>query len=133
MVFVTKEEELRFDNKIVVLYFYAHWMPYHKKMLTMISKMEEKNKEIQFFAIDVDHFKSLCKRFNVTSIPENLILVGGEEIKRINGLVLTSAFKSVFADICNSNNPNNMEIDNATKENSKKGYQTGRSTSSSGS
>lgn len=106
MLFITKEEEIKTDSKILSLYFYAHWMPYHKKMATMISKIEEKYKDIIFLAIDVDHFKSLCKRFNVTSIPEVLIMVNGEEIKRINGLVLTSAFKSVFADICNSSNPN---------------------------
>lgn len=115
MLFISKEEELKIDNKILSLYFYAHWMPYHKKMLTMISKIEEKHKEVSFLAIDVDHFKSLCKRFSVTSIPEVIILVGGEEIKRINGLVLTSAFKSVFADICNSCNPNTEKY-NAKKE-----------------
>jgi thioredoxin-like negative regulator of GroEL len=105
MLFITKEEDLQKNNKILPLYFYAHWMPYHKKMLTMISKIEDKYKDITFLAIDVDHFKSLCKRFNVTSIPEVLILSGGTEIKRINGLILTSAFKSIFADICNSSNP----------------------------
>lgn len=115
MQFITKEEELKTDSKILSLYFYAHWMPYHKKMVTMISKMEEKHKNITFLAIDVDHFKPLCKRFNVTSIPEVLVLVNGEEIKRINGLVLTSAFKSVFADICNSCNPNTEKY-NAKKE-----------------
>jgi thiol-disulfide isomerase/thioredoxin len=110
MQFITSESELQFQSKIVALYFYAYWMPYHKKMLTMISKMEEKHKDIAFFAIDVEYFKGLCKRFNVTSIPEVLILVDGKEAKRINGLVLTSAFRSAFGDICNSCNPEIGEI-----------------------
>ncbi len=110
MFFITQESELQSTSKIVSLYFYASWMPFHKKMLTMIGKMEEKYKDIAFFAIDVDHFKGLCKRFNVTSIPEVLILVDGKEAKRINGLVLTSAFRSTFGDICNSCNPENGEI-----------------------
>jgi thiol-disulfide isomerase/thioredoxin len=105
MFFLTKESELQITNKVTSLYFYSSWMPFHKRMLTMIGKIEEKHKDIAFFAIDVDYFKGLCKRFNVTSIPEVLILVNGEEAKRINGLVLTSAFKSAFADICNSCNP----------------------------
>lgn len=106
MIFISKDEEIRLDDKILSLYFYAHWMPYHKKMLNMIDKIEEKYKDIIFVAIDVDCFAHLCKRFNVSSIPEILILDNGTEIKRINGLVLTSVLRSVFADICNSCNPN---------------------------
>lgn len=98
MIFITQEAELSLD-KAQVLYFYATWMPYHKKMMHMIEKVEEKRKDIAFFAIDVDHFKGLCRRFDVVSIPSVLILQDGKEIKRINGLVMTSAFKSAFADI----------------------------------
>jgi thioredoxin-like negative regulator of GroEL len=75
-------------------------MPFHKKFLTMISKMEEKYKDMPFYAIDVDQFSSQCKRFSVDSIPTVLILKGGKEVKRISGLTLTSAFKSAYADIC---------------------------------
>lgn len=102
MLFIAKEEQFKINNKIQALYFYAPWMPYHKKMLIMIGKMEEKYKDIEFLAIDVDHFKGLCKRFSVESIPSVVILKDGSELKRINGMVLTSAFRSAFADICNS-------------------------------
>lgn len=110
MFFITQEKDIQFNSKIVALYFYASWMPYHNKMLTMIGKVEEKYKDISFLAIDTEHFKNLCKRFNVTFIPEVLVLVNGKEVKRINGLVLTSAFKSAFVDICNSCNQPNGEI-----------------------
>jgi len=102
MFFLTKEEDFRINNQIQSLYFYASWMPYHKKMMIMLDKMEEKNKNIEFIAIDTDHFKVLCKRFNIDSIPTVLLLKNGKELKRITGLVLTSAFRSAFADICNS-------------------------------
>lgn len=82
------------------LYFYSTWMPFHTKFLTMISKIEEKYKEISFLAVDVDEFKSQCIRFNIDSIPTVLIFKNGKEVKRIVGLTLTSAFKSAFADIC---------------------------------
>jgi thiol-disulfide isomerase/thioredoxin len=101
MQFILHEEDLSFKSEIQSLYFYASWMPYHKKMLLMIEKMEEKYKNIDFFAIDVDQFKGLCKRFSIESIPTVLLIKSGEENKRINGLVMTSAFRSVFADICN--------------------------------
>lgn len=98
MFFISDEKELVFD-KIKALYFYASWMPYHKKMTIMIDKVEKKHDNINFFAIDVDHFKVLCKRFEVTSIPTVIIMIDSREIKRLNGLILTSAFKSAFADI----------------------------------
>jgi|SRR5579864_7865595 len=102
MLFITREEEIRIDLPLQALYFYASWMPYHKKFLTMIGKMEEKYKDIVFSAIDVEAFNNQCKRFSVESIPTVLILKEGKEAKRINGLTLTSAFKSAFADICTS-------------------------------
>lgn len=103
MKFLTQEQELTFDEKVQAFYFYAPWMPFHKKMLIMISKMEEKHKDVSFFGIDTDNFKGLCKRFNIESIPTVLIMKSGKELKRINGLVMTSAFRSTFADICNLN------------------------------
>jgi thioredoxin-like negative regulator of GroEL len=102
MLFITQEQELISSDKSQVLYFYAPWMPYHKKMLIMIDKMEQKYKELIFYAIDADHFKGLCRRFSIDSVPTVLIMNNGAEAKRITGLVLTSAFKSAFADICNS-------------------------------
>jgi thioredoxin 1 len=100
MLFITREEELQIDSPMQALYFYATWMPYHSKFITMISKIEDKYKDISFSAVDVEQFSNQCKRFSINSIPTVLILKEGKEIKRINGLVLTSAFKSAFADIC---------------------------------
>jgi thioredoxin-like negative regulator of GroEL len=77
-------------------------MPYHSKFITMISKIQEKHKNISFFAVDVEAFPNQCKRFSVNSIPEVVILKAGKEVKRISGLTLTSAFRSAFADICTS-------------------------------
>lgn len=102
MYFITKEEDVQMDISLQALYFYSSWMPYHTKFLTMIGKIEEKYKEISFFAIDIDQFSSQCKRFDIDSIPTILILKNGKEVKRINGLTLTSAFRSAFADICTS-------------------------------
>jgi thiol-disulfide isomerase/thioredoxin len=102
MNFLTEEENFQLGTKIQSLYFYASWMPYHKKMLVMIGKMEEKYPQIEFTAIDTDHFKGLCKRFSINSIPTVLIMKDGSEAKRISGMVLTSAFRSAFVDICTS-------------------------------
>jgi thioredoxin-like negative regulator of GroEL len=100
MIFISQESDLVFDNPCV-MYFYTSWMPYHKKMLVMLDKMEEKYK-MKFFGINADNFKPICKRFNIDSVPTVLIF-DKKELKRINGLVLTSAFRKAFADICNMN------------------------------
>lgn len=115
MKFLVKEDELNLKG-IQTLYFYASWMPYHKKMLIMIDKVKEKHSNIDFLAIDVDYFKSLCKRFSVTSVPTVIILSNGTEAKRIEGLVLTSAFKSAFGDICSSIGENNAKEKNSQKD-----------------
>lgn len=100
MKFLTEESDLTISSSLQCLYFYAPWIPFHKKMLVMLSKMEERFDSIQYDAIDVDHFKGLCKRFSINSVPTILILKNGKELKRITGLVLTSACRSAFADIC---------------------------------
>ncbi len=99
MIYLTSENNLKLDG-LQCFYFYASWMPYHKKMVTMISKIEEKY-NIVFTAIDTDNFKALCKRFEIEEIPTVLALKYGAKLKKIKVLVLTSAFKSAFADICN--------------------------------
>ena len=100
MIFLNQDKDIIFTNKIQSLYFYASWMPYHKRMMVMIDKIEQKYKNIEFIAIDVDFFKNLCKRFKIESIPTVVIFLNGKELNRINGLPLTSAFKTTFVDIC---------------------------------
>ena len=97
MIFITQESDLIFEKKCV-LYFYATWLPYNKKMLIMLGKMEKKYNNVRFFAINIDNFKQTCRRFSIDSIPCVLIF-DKKEVKRINRLVLTSAFKKAFADI----------------------------------
>jgi thioredoxin-like negative regulator of GroEL len=103
MLFLTSEDELKITNSIQALYFYAPWLGLpHRKMMTMIGKVSEKHQDIEFIGVDSDQFKGLCKRFNIESIPTVVLLKDGVELKRITGMVLTSAFRSIFADICNS-------------------------------
>lgn len=100
MNFITSEEEISQSSKTRVLYFCASWMPFSKRMLKVIESLEKKYTNIQFQAIDVDFFKNLCIRFNVTSIPVILIFKDNKEVTRANGLILSSALKKVFVDIC---------------------------------
>jgi len=126
MNFILHEEDIKLDH-LHVLYFYASWMPYHKKMMIMIDKIEQKYRNITFSAIDVDFFKNSCKRFAVVSVPSTVVFLDGKEIKRITGMVLTSAFKSIFADICESTGDHNAKKSNSKeKSNQKDGEENGR-------
>lgn len=99
MLFITKEEDLDLSSDKNSLYFFGRWMPYHKKMLVMLDKMEDRHDDVKFYAIDVDMFKGMCKRFSVDSVPTVLILNGNKK-KRIIGTILTSAIRAAFDDIC---------------------------------
>lgn len=109
MEFLTSEANFAVKDGLQSLYFYATWMPFHKKMLLMIDKVQQKHKNIEFIGIDVDHFKGFCKRFEIDSIPTVLILKGGIQVKRIQGITMTSAFKSAFADICDLGDNNEQK------------------------
>jgi len=72
----------------------------------MIDKVKEKHSSLEFFAIDVDQFRGLCSRYGVLSVPTVIVMYEGKEQTRIEGLVMTSAFIKVFADICNKYSAN---------------------------
>lgn len=101
MIFIIDPKEIKVSRCVYGLYFYASWMPFHKKMLNMISNIEEKykDKSINFYAIDTDNYKDICKKYEVTSIPYIIVGKNGKEVKRIDGVVMASAFKKVFSDI----------------------------------
>jgi thiol-disulfide isomerase/thioredoxin len=100
-MYLTKEDDLRLNHQFSCIYFYASWMPFHKRMSNLIIKLEEKykDKDIVFYAIDVDFFKNLCKRFEVDAIPTIIINKDFKLVKKINGVVMYSALKKIFADI----------------------------------
>lgn len=106
MIFITEESDFSYKGRIQVLYFYARWLPFRRKMHLMLEKTEEKYKDITFFAIDVDYFTGFCKRFQIDTIPIVLFMVDGKEVKRISEVWETQLFMDIFADIYNSESTN---------------------------
>jgi thioredoxin-like negative regulator of GroEL len=95
------EEDLYTGKEFQVIYFYASWMPWFKKINNMISSFEEKNKNFYFLAVDVDKYKPLINRFNITSVPTFIAFYKDKEVKRCSGIIMSSAFKSFLNDIYN--------------------------------
>ena len=83
MLFITRPEEINIEKSLQALYFYASYIPQHKKFLTMIENVDGKINNLFFYAIDAEQFSSQCKRFSVKSVPTIIILGGGLEIDRI--------------------------------------------------
>jgi thioredoxin-like negative regulator of GroEL len=106
MDFITQEKELTWLCPIQSLYFYSDWMTYHLKMLLMLDKAEQKHKDMAFFAIDVDHFPSLIRRFNVELIPTVILTKDFREVRRIEGLLPAADFTVFFYYICKSESHN---------------------------
>jgi thioredoxin 1 len=100
MLFITQEEEIKMDQPIQVLYFYTTWMPFHNKLIYVISEIEEKYKNISYLAIDADYFSTQCIRFAILSVPTLLLLKDGREVKRIEGTIKKQDFVGAFDDIC---------------------------------
>lgn len=98
MEFITDEKNISPKGDIVY-YFYANWMPYHKKMVDILNKMKEEHNYVKFEAIDVDSFKNTIKRFNIASLPTIVIFKNDREVRRIVGIPMTSAVRAILNDI----------------------------------
>jgi len=102
MQFITDELELIYNSGIVAVYFYSQVMPLnHKKMISMIDKVSLKNKNIKFYAVDIDYHRTMIKRFGLQSVPTTIIFNNGKEIDKVVGACLTQPFEKVFKDINN--------------------------------
>ena len=99
MNFITSENELKLNDGLCAVYFYAPWLVYHKKMMVMFNKIKDKYKNINYYAVDVSHFKNFSIIYELSSIPTVIVFNNGKEINRITGVCLTSAFRAFFDDI----------------------------------
>jgi thioredoxin-like negative regulator of GroEL len=103
MIFITDEAELKFlwkEYPIHGLYFYRPDMPFHAKIINIITQIQEKHPDIRFYALDADQFPGPCIRFSVQSVPTLVVLKDAKEVKRIEGSVKTQEFVDLFDDIC---------------------------------
>lgn len=99
MKFISHQNEILYDTRVCVLYFYTSSMMYffNKKMLHLISEIETERKDISFIGIDLGWFNEFKQRFDLIQVPSIVILKNGEEIKKINGLIDTKTFKNIFS------------------------------------
>jgi thioredoxin-like negative regulator of GroEL len=99
MINIISEKEINLI-KLNSLVFCAPWMPTYKRYINLISTLENRYKNINFFGVNTDKLQNVCKMFNVISIPEILIFYDSQEICRITGIPsLIKSVTSILDDI----------------------------------
>lgn len=100
MIFLTQDTELDIKNRLSVIYFYAPWLLLHQVVLSTLSEIEDIYKNIKFYGVDVNIFKGLVTRFNITSLPSILIVKDeGKIIKNVIGMQGVSNVRNTIHDI----------------------------------
>ncbi len=103
MEFITSEQDINYLSKFCILYFYNNLLPFHEDTILILSKIEQKYKDTNIFAIDSDFFKTLCKKFNIISLPTVIIMLHSNELKKINNFMLQNNLFNIFDDIYKDN------------------------------
>lgn len=104
MISITSDKDYQLGSKCLAIYFYAEWALCHRKMITVIDKVEKKFPWIPFYAIDIDYFKDLPKQFNVDVLPTVIVFSKiGEEVGRINKVMSTPDFVKVMSQYLDCN------------------------------
>jgi thiol-disulfide isomerase/thioredoxin len=103
MIFLSKDTELDTKSGLSIIYFYASYLLFHKSIVDTLAEIEKIYKDIKLFGVDVEQFRGLIIRYNISSLPTILISRDeGKIIKNIIGLQAISNIKDVMRDIYTS-------------------------------
>lgn len=118
MIYITSEQELDLKKGLSALYFYRPQLPVHKKMEIIIKTIETLYKNIKFYAIDADQFKSLYGIYCVNFLPQIIIVDDNSHIiKSLRDLLLDGALlRNTFTDIYDKYNKKILGETNDRKE-----------------
>ncbi len=84
---IEKLNELKKENKYVLLDFYATWCTPCKLQSEVIHQLQEMNVEgLNIQKVDVDEYEDLANEFNIVSVPTLILFREGEVAKRNVGL-----------------------------------------------
>lgn len=100
MIAITNESDFNIDNdKLVAVKFWASWCGPCKQMNPSIKKIEDEFPNVKFLSIEIEQVPEIAQRFRIKSLPSILLLKDGQEVKRINGLVLIEPLRKAFRDL----------------------------------
>lgn len=100
MIAITNESDFNIDNdKLVAVKFWASWCGPCKQMNPSIKKIEDEFPNVKFLSVEIEQVPEIAQRFRIKSLPSILLLKDGQEVKRINGLVLIEPLRKAFRDL----------------------------------
>lgn len=74
-------------NKVVLVDFWAEWCAPCKMMAPILNELaDELTENKQVAKVNIEHYQSMAKRFNVRSIPTLILFKNGKEVKRFVGI-----------------------------------------------
>lgn len=80
-----------------ILYFYANWMPQHKRMMKIINNLPELGYNV--IVVDTDSFKDFAKANSITCVPTFLFYKNKKKLKTIEGLQMSSVINNEIYNI----------------------------------
>jgi thioredoxin 1 len=102
MVAILNESDLNVDSGLFCLKMHAPWCAPCKKLTPVIDKMKKEFENIKFYSIDIDQVPSIAQRYRVRSVPCLILVKNGQEMNRINGLILTTPLRKALSDLSES-------------------------------
>lgn len=87
--------ELLITNTL--LYFYANWMPQHKRMMKVISNLSELGYNV--IVVDTDSFKDFTKANGISCVPTFVFYKNKKRVKTIEGLQMSSVINNEIYNI----------------------------------
>ena len=96
---ITNESDFNIDSGLVAVKFWATWCAPCKRMEPVIRKMESEFENIKFLSVDIDQVPAIAQKHRIRGLPALLLFKNGQEVNRINGLVLTSPLRKAFRDL----------------------------------
>lgn len=98
MVDKSNFEEIKSSEKRVLLDFYADWCGPCKMVAPIINEIAEENPQYVVGKINVDENPELAIQFGVSTIPNLVIMEGGEVINQIAGARPKAAILKMLED-----------------------------------
>jgi thioredoxin 1 len=88
------KKEVLEETKPVLVDFYATWCPPCQALHPIFETLAEKHQEkIKFGRLDIGEAEEVASQYGVMSVPTMIFFKGGQEIKRITGLISQDAIE----------------------------------------